>query len=112
MALPTQNFYPQLNYVIAGTGASSTPQAIAQPANAPGTQPLSDFRLTNPTSTDAFVAWTQTGTATATASGLNSVALRANSEKVFRLGPAQSIAVIFGTSTATGNIYVSVGEGA
>lgn len=106
-----QNFYPQLNYVLAGTGASSTPQAIAQPANSTQNQPLTDFRIANPNSSDAFVAFTQTGTATATASGLNSVAVRGNSEKVFRLGPAQSIAVIFGTATATGNIYISAGEG-
>lgn len=108
----TQNFYPQLNYAIAGTGASSTPQAIAQPTvGVTSVQTLQDFRIVNASGVQAFVAWSLTGSATATAGGLNSVAVAAGATETFRFGPAQSVAVILGTGTATGTVYVAAGEG-
>lgn len=108
-----QNFYPQLNYAIAGTGASSTPQAIAQPAFSTnvGVQQLCDMRVVNATTDRAFIAWTLTGTATASAGGLNSVPMAAGATEVFRVGPAVSVAVILATSTSTGTVHVSFGEG-
>lgn len=111
MTTLNQNFYPQLNYTIASTGASSTPQAVAQPANVTTNQALADMRVVNASGVQAFVAWALTGTATASAGGLSSVAIANGATNIFRVGPAVSVATILGTSTSTGPVYISFGEG-
>lgn len=110
-----KNFGPQLSYAITGTGASSTPVAIAQPnvtqPSITTAQNLVDMRVYNGASAAAFVTWSYGGTATATANALNAVCVAPGATEVFNVGPATSVAVLLSTSTSTGTVYVSFGDG-
>ncbi len=116
MAVEIQNFNPRANFVITGTGASSAAVDLssAEPgySSQPTQQPLADYRIYNPNTSDVFIARAFSGTATAGTGGVGDVVVGAGKERVFRFGPGvQSIAARFVTGTATGPVYVAVGDG-
>lgn len=109
MGIPTNNFWPNQSYVIAGTGTSIV-QAITQPT-IPGGQPYTDLRVVNAASVPALIAWGTTSAGTiATTSA--SVAVAAGATSIFSTGGTgyNFVATILATST-TGNVYISVGNG-
>lgn len=115
MAINIQNFAPEpgQNYMINGTGANSTNQQITQPINSTQGQSWTDMRIYNSTADRAFVAWAMgTATATATADAANSIAVGPGVTEVFNTGAIGSVAVILGTSTSAGKVYISMGNGA
>lgn len=122
MTIKTEDFNPILNIQILGTGASSTNAVVPQPVknNTPGIPSPKNYalmRICNPNSSPVAVAYANgTNTATATATGTSGASIspvvNGNSVEKFRCSFAPlSVAVQFTTSTATGAVFFSFGEG-
>lgn len=117
MTIRTEPFYPALNYAVVTTGASSTPQAIAQPSTPAGVatgKKYAEVVLVNISTSAVGIAWnvSSTGTATASIGGLTTFIVAPSSTYRFRVPDAPySLATQYAISTATGTTYIAVGEG-
>lgn len=110
MTVEVQNYAPcTANLTLACNGTSAAQSQITQGTNP--AEKLTQARIFNESGATAFVAFQRSGTATATASGVNSIPISAGTTEVLNVGPATTVSAILGTNTATGNVYVSMGNG-
>lgn len=113
MTIEIQNFWPEQNYTVATTTASSVNQTFQNnnPNVAPQNgSPLSSIRLASAASSVAF-ARVGVGTQVATTTGINDIPILPNEDVVLGLPPGSNNVGIILAAGGTGNVYVGVGRG-